>query len=426
MSAITIIVSFRAAEASCGIGFFYFNGPFSQGCLACPADCDECNVPDIWAPVTSCTKCRPSFQRLSTGACAACPTHCTTCRRISATYDACLTCVNGYRLVGDRCQLICPTNCQTCSGVPNWFLTCSQCETGYAFDSQGTSCVQCDSNCRACTNYFRQCTTCEAGFYRDPNPPYARCLACDTCAPGEFERSACTTLNARWCVACRRQEVVIDNRCVACSVGTYTSDDRLSCQPCSVCTAPTHFRANGGECTTTQNTVCTPCADNKAATRDDQAVCDTCTAGFFRRASGSTFVCARCSDNPCDANQYISCANAVRQCLTCPGVTTGTACARGMEPSKTCDGRSTEPSVCQNCGAGSERPAGSISLICERCRMGFFKTIQSSDDCGRCTNAPASDATYLGWGNTVPNTANCPWYGLRCLDQLREVADVRA
>ena len=372
---ITVIGSLRVMDASsCGLGFFFFNGPFSQSCLACPTDCDECYVPDIWAPVTSCTKC-----------------------------------ASGYRLVGDRCKLICPENCQTCSGVPNWFITCSECQAGFAFNSQGTDCVRCDSNCRSCTNFYRQCTDCEAGFYRDPNPPYAWCLACEVCAPGEIERSACSTTNPRWCTSCARHEVVVNNQCVACQVGTYTSDDRRSCPTCGVCSAPTHFRPNGGECTTTRNTICSACTDNKATSSNDLASCDTCNSGFFRQISGTSFVCARCTDHPCGQNQFISCSNAVRQCQTCPGVTAANACDKGKEPSKTCDGRSTEPSECRNCLAGSERPLGAVSLICEKCKTGFFKNEQSSNDCGRCTNAPANNSVYLPWGNIHANTRDCPW-----------------
>lgn len=398
---------------ACDIGYFYFNGPFWQGCLPCPTDCDYCYVPDIWTVVTKCTKCRPRYQLLASGDCAACPAYCLTCTRTASNTDTCLTCINGYRLVNGQCQLICPDNCKTCSGVPNWFITCSECEAGYAFESEETkACVACEANCQACTNYYGQCTTCNAGYYRDPYAPFRTCLPCLQCNSGEIETAACTTLSNRQCRACASSEIVNNNRCVACVAGTYTSSDRLSCPACSVCSAPALFRRNGDECTLTRNTICSTCLQDKATSAHDLPSCDTCASGFFRQASGSTFVCARCADYPCAQNQYISCANAVRQCLTCPGTTTATACAQGLEPDKACDGRSTVPSACGVCKAGSERPAGSRSLICEKCRTGFYKDTPGTPDCGRCTNAPQFNSTYLEWGNTAADTFNCPWYWL--------------
>ena len=185
--------------------------------------------------------------------------------------------------------------------------------------------------------------------------------------------------------------------------------DRLSCRFCDNCLPPNQFLRNGNQCTSSRNTICTACTDNKITTAENSPNCNTCASGYFSQASGITFVCAKCTDYPCGANQYISCANAVRACQTCPGVTAGTACAWGQEPDKQCDGRSTEPSQCRDCLAGSERPSGSTSLICEKCKTGFYKDMQSASSCSPCANAPAANSVYLPWGNSAAHTSNCPW-----------------
>lgn len=340
-----------------------------------------------------------------------CPSICRTCSVVSRNglpYYWCSTCYDGYGLYLSSCYA-CPSNCKTCAGS-TYPLTCSTCNDGYALSSVDGSCAPCDANCQICTNYYRQCTSCQSNTYRDPNPPYAACLTCDSCAAGEYERFFCSFSSNRYCVACAQGSAVINNQCVACTAGvTYTSSDRKSCQPCTVCQNPTEYLANGNECTTSRNTICSTCSNNKATSGPNLATCDTCASGYFMQASGTTFVCESCTANPCAQNQYISCANARRQCLTCPGVTLATACAAGNEPDKTCDGSSTTPSKCRECLAGSERPSGSSSLICEKCKTGFYKTGQSSSDCGRCTNAPQSNSTYLVWGNTPAVTTDCPW-----------------
>lgn len=339
-----------------------------------------------------------------------CPVNCLTCSvqfRNGRLDNWCTSCDVGYGLIGSLC-FSCPPSCEICAGA-TYPLTCSTCFFGYALSSAGGSCEPCAAHCYSCSNYQRQCTTCETGYYRDNSPPYQGCLPCLQCNSREVETYACTTLGNRVCKACANNEIIINNQCVACTPGTYTASDFLSCPTCSVCSAPTYFRRNGDECTTTKNTVCSTCTDNKATSAQDLPTCDTCAVGYFRQASGGSFVCASCTAYPCAQNQYISCANAVRQCLTCPGVTTATACSQGNEPNKACDGRSTEPSQCRNCLAGAERPAGSTSLICEKCKTGFYKEAQSSSDCGRCTNAPQSNSTYLVWGNTPASIRDCPW-----------------
>ncbi len=390
---------------------------FDNVCYSCEIGCSSCfkdllfvNGVPVWATGSTCQVCANRYVLSSSGVCESCPANCVTCRRIQATYDVCLTCDRGYRLVGDRCALICPENCETCEGIPFWTLKCTKCNPGFAFEDEvSKTCVQCEDNCRSCTDYVGACTSCQAGFYRDQNtPPFRTCLACNVCSPGSIEISACVTAGNRGCRACSPDQVVINNQCVTCTPGTYTSNDRLSCPTCSVCAAPSFYLKNGDACILTRNTICTACPDNKATSRNDLATCDICAAGYFQQQTQSNFFCARCLDYPCAINQYISCINGVRQCLACPGQTASTKCPVGQEPDKVCDGRSLQSSVCQDCRAGSERPIGAVSLICEKCKTGFYKTAAGVNNCVACTNAPGN-GTYLPWGNTLANTQDCIW-----------------
>ena len=401
------------AQQQCTAGFYLFE----TTCLPCASGCDSCyrQVTFVggvlgYSPDTTCQTCAENYQLLSSGQCVFCPAFCKSCSRNSAGNDVCLTCIMGYRLVGDRCVLVCPDNCQTCNGIPFRTLKCTQCNSGYGFvDVFARSCLQCGNNCKSCLYYDSACTTCETGYYRDQNTaPFRACVACTVCSPGSIETTACSTLFNRACLPCNPQEVVINNQCVSCTAGTYTSSDRLSCPACSVCAAPAYYLRNGDACTLTQNTVCTLCPDNKGTSGNDLASCDTCAAGYFRQQAQTDFFCARCLDYPCAINQYISCINGVRQCLACPGQTASTKCPVGQEPDKVCDGRSLQSSVCQDCRAGSERPSGSVSLICEKCKTGFYKTAAGVNNCVACTNAPGN-GTYLPWGNTLANTQDCIW-----------------
>lgn len=312
----------------------------------------------------------------------------------------------------------CPLGCLTC--YLNYAeIRCRTCTAGYAHYGVYDTCNKCGDRCRSCTfnkNGLGACNECYPGAYRNPNPPFIDCLPCTQCTTGQETVLTCNSQQNTACNNCGRGAVVrpdVDGTsyCLFCVNGmTYASDDALTCLTCRVCTAPNQYLTPNGQCTRQSNTVCADCTDNKATSANNLGTCDTCQAGFFKVASGTTFICQRCTDVPCGNNFFIQCTNAQRQCTLCPGTTSGNACEIGHEPSISCPGTATTPSECRACLKGTERPSKTLSLMCTRCaQVGFYKDRDGPENCGPCTNRPQSNSVYLSWGNSVPDNANCPW-----------------
>lgn len=319
-----------------------------------------------------------------------------------------------------QCQWLtqCPTGCQTCYDDYGE-IRCRTCTAGYAHYGVLDVCYKCGDRCTSCTYSkaagISACSACEAGTYRDYNPPFRNCLACYRCDPGMYTQQVCDFYGNTACAGCLLGTIVVPRAdgtsyCVGCELGaTYSNSDYTACLPCSTCRAPGKYMVNGGQCQTWLDARCADCTDNKATSADNLGTCDTCKADFFKVPSGNSFVCQRCDSVPCGANYYIQCTNAQRQCMLCPGTTSGNTCAIGHEPSKACPGTDTIPSECRPCLKGTERP-NTGSLTCTRCaQVGFFKAVDGAQNCGPCTNKPQSNSVYLTWGTSIPDNANCPW-----------------
>jgi hypothetical protein len=293
----------------------------------------------------------------------------------------------------------------------------ARCPIGY-FLALDQICTPCATNCATCVLVVSDwgrvvCTLCNAGYYLNPDKT---CRPCTVCGPGQAMTSLCDSHNDASCETCQAGQYVrftgipwSPYECNSCGGGQYAAPDKQSCLTCKTCSF-TEYLTDTNRCNTFRDHVCTACPDNKAVTVRNIASCDTCAAGFFSVRSGVSFTCSRCTDFPCGANPptFISCVNAERICTVCRGTTPATQCDPGQEPDKTCDGRSTENSKCRDCLAGSERPPGSNSLRCEKCKTGFFKSTQSTANCASCTNKPAN-SFYVSWGALDATSKDCPW-----------------
>ena len=351
-----------------------------------------------------------------------------------------VTCPSGYgEDNGGNCHR-CPDFCTDCyvtlqisssgSGLDK-FYHCEACVPFYGLDGipvysspPYTRCTPCRTpgnpgKCLKCQfvsgQTRRPCIECQIGHYRDALFAYTDCTPCTTCTIGQETTRICDFDGDAVCRDCGPSLIVRPNGdgtsyCDFCITGlTYANANRLSCDPCQVCSAPNQYLVPGGQCLTSRNTICADCTDNKGTSGNNLGTCDTCKADFFKVVNGNTFVCQRCDSVPCGANYYIQCTGAVRQCMLCPGTTSGNACAIGHEPSKACPGTDTIPSECRPCLKGTERPNPG-ALTCTRCnQVGFFKAVDGAQNCGPCTNKPQSNSVYLTWGTSIPDNANCPW-----------------
>jgi hypothetical protein len=350
--------------------------------------------------------CESGFGQDYWGTCHRCPDFCTECwvtLQLSSSgsgfdkFFHCTACAPFYGLDGIPSYFSPPyTRCTLCI-TPGYPGKCLKCQ----FESGQTR---------------RLCIQCQAGHYRDALFAYTDCSPCKVCTAGQETTRTCDFYGDRECADCYRGYIVAPRTdgtsyCSWCNSGvTYANANWLSCDPCSVCTSPNQYLPPDGQCLTYRNTLCSNCLENKATSSNNMGVCDTCQAGYFKVVSGNSFVCQACASVPCNANYYIQCANAVRQCVICPGITEGNACNAGYEPSSACDGTSASPSVCQECKKGTERPTNGLPLTCSRCnQVGFYKDKDGPQNCGPCTNKPQNDSVYLTWGNDVPSSANCPW-----------------
>lgn len=426
-----MLMCLRSVNAQCPAGQAFFN----QFCYTCTENCATCTAaPDSSGQIrTSCTSCYNQYFLIYDS-------------YFNGGSNRCSICPAGqafYPLLFNQFCFPCPENCATCTAAPNSNgqirTTCTRCNDRYVhvydpyFNGGSSRCLICPDNCKQCSivevslsgrvSYFTRCNSgqCDAGYYRNVE---RTCSACTVCSTGQALTTACLGDSNANCKQCSSGEYVapfglvyddpsgiswMSYFCVQCPGGKYVAENRQSCIDCTLC-ASTQYVPDLNRCSPSQNTVCTNCPGNKAVTYRNMASCDTCATGFFSMPSASSFVCERCTEHPCGANPptFISCVNAARTCEICTGTTPSTACPVGQEANKTCDGTSTQGSSCRNCLAGSERPAGSNSLKCEKCKTGFFKDAPSTANCSGCTNAPAN-AFYVSWGTLEAIANNCPW-----------------
>jgi hypothetical protein len=280
-----------------------------------------------------------------------------------ATCTACATCAAGQFQTA-ACTAGHDTVCATCA-----VCGAGQYQSAACGATSDTVCGGCDVDCAACTG-IGACTVCAAGHHLNNGV----CVACSTCAAGEYQAAACSANADTVCVGCS-----------TCGAGTFLTaacgpTNDTTCAACSACAAGTY---EAGACGGSSDRVCAACA--------------TCAAGTYETAActaSSNRACATCST--CGAGQF--------QAAAC-GPTTDTACT-----------------ACATCGAGQFQTAGcgptsdTACTACATCGAGQYQasacTATANALCGSCSNCPTGKyvATACGGSNDTACAAcdtNC-------------------
>jgi hypothetical protein len=233
---------------------------------------------------------------------------------------------------------------------------------------------------------------CSTGYYDSVND---RCATCKTCAPTEYETTACTSSTNRECAACSTLTCpVITNATVqrtgcgsgsagtctyTCASGYYKSagtDQNPTCTPCVTCSASTYETT---ACTSSTNRVCTDCASTCAAgTYESQA----CTSKTNR-------VCAQCATTcPYLIGGVASgCSTTTNATCSCPINTISTSVYDPYTQT------STQKCLC-NTGYSSSTGYGSS---CAMCSVGTYQDRTGQTSCKSCAACPSGQTRVCGF-----------------------------
>ena len=260
----------------------------------------------------------------------------------------------------------------------------------------------------------------------------AQCANCQVCQTSQRQRATpCGPINDRSCIQCPVGNIVTGSAldtCTQCAGGTYADNANNRCLTCQTC-ARTHRQT--GACTSASNRACEACTNNRVTSETNSQFCSLCRKDYYD-TQGSTVAnepnCAVCAGSACSVGSYVVCTTSAdgwsgyRECRRCQGhqISDSTPCTQHMGVATACSGAGTTAVNCENCPAGTERPAGSpwVSVTengvtiniqkCLPCGTGKFKASASNQACGDCTNKPENSA-YVSWGTDTPSTSSCPW-----------------
>lgn len=153
---------------------------------------------------------------------------------------------------------------------------------------QGTNgdCTPCASG-EYCAGADTPAQPCEGSQYDDDGDPASPCTEKKTCLAGTRVADEGTA--------------VTDRTCVACSEGTFTSDNNaLTCETWSTCLPGSHI-AEAGSASSDRR--CEPCADGTFSTAANSARCSSWReCGPFEYSSGTPSATTDRECSPCDAS----------------------------------------------------------------------------------------------------------------------------
>lgn len=329
----------------------------------------------------------------------------------------CSNCPIGYyKSVDNGCSC---RECRSCGGyfypstvcTPNQNAVCTYCgDCGVGYERQAVCTPGRDPECKSC----------EPGKYRS-DVGQSACQPCKVCDPKQRQRRVgCTATVDETCATCSPGFIVTAAQtCQQCTGDTYALDEAVTCAPCTTCTRTQKQRT---ACSSTTNRECTPCDANERTLATNAVSCDGCVEGYFR--FGTPAKCTLCAgmEEPlwCATYQYRRCYTelgmGLRQCLFCDGQNhaSSTKCADGQGVSEMCRGSQTSKLQCQDCEAGTHRPAGTpffegTHQRCVACPLGTFKAAKGTANCVSCTVKPAN-SQFSEWeaGNKRMED-KCPW-----------------
>lgn len=149
-------------------------------CISCNPKCKTCSTQQF------CTTCANPQAVPVNGVCNDCSYPCQTC---GTAPSICITCVQGFSLVGSTCITACPTGASPVNGV-------CQCAVGFIYSNQcvtqcptkfgpvGGQCVACSDKCASCQGTSATCTSCLNGFAL--NPVTGTCDLAPNCQFGQY------------------------------------------------------------------------------------------------------------------------------------------------------------------------------------------------------------------------------------------------
>lgn len=321
------------------------------------------------------------------------------------------TCNAGYYVATTSCVAMSGTpRCVACPGgkftTTSSQSTCSTCTICKAEEVQVTACSSTQNTV---------CQACAAGKYRGTVGQFAECQTCGTCTATQIETTQCGPIYNRACQDCGAGQIVVSNTCTTCDAGKYTTD-RITCKSCDTCNIGTYYTT---ACTSTQARVCATCGTGYTTSESNLNFCNQCADTYYNPSSVSPPSCVKCAANTaCSQNYWQKCTGGLRSCEVCDGhnAANSNSCPEGKGITTKCDGTGLQNTVCTDCGAGFERPAGTPMIEniqkCVKCGMGKFKAAAGTANCASCTNKPVN-SVYRNWDlGEAASTSSCPWYAV--------------
>jgi proprotein convertase subtilisin/kexin type 5 len=297
--------------------------------IACPAGCKTCDLSTTGAKI--CTAASDGYVLIGQSL-SKCDPSCKTCTGSASTNknSNCLSCYNGFNIVGGNCKKCTDANALTCSpNNPSFSLTCL---SGFT-PSSGGVCSACSSNCVKCDiNKAGSCDSegCGTGFAQ-----YGSSLLCVAC----FNGCAGCDSDPNSCTSCLESQYLSNGKCLPCSANCLSCSNSSSCSKCQQGYTPT----SSGSCGVPPGL---PCVNYDASL--------TCTAcdTTYELSSGKCLVSSSCNStgncSTCNYNQYLSSGN----CYTCPPLPNCSSCSL------------INSSLCFDCNKGYYLDASSICVAC--------------------------------------------------------------
>lgn len=399
---------------TCQPGYYFTNfecKACSNTCKTCvntPFDCTSCPGTQNLLGVTCIAGCGIGYYVDAFGVCFACQPECIQCNGIGN----CISCINGYYLLGTVCTPCNLVSCATCITTATTCLSCNaprllqvntcvlSCSPSYfqigvtTCQACPTGCATCDSNqCLTCLPTFRKrgllCSNpCPTGWYILDANNCAQCLSqcltcadgvsCLTCKPG-FVTAACVPCTAP-CLTCTGATTTCDS-CVP-GTNTYLQLGGGSCVVASLCTPGSYAETNNKcmacatQCATCVDFAdkCLTCSNPVKIWRNYECI-DSCSAGYIAIAN----LC--CPDKCTGCNQLEACSGCI------PGyyLTTDFKCLVCDANCLTC---SLNPTRCLSCSPGKFLQ----NFVCvAACDLNYYLSgtncLPCHQSCKACTGA---------------------------------------
>lgn len=291
--------------------------------------------------------------------------------------------------------------------------TCTGCSagaystgSGMAVASACQTCTDCvagqkiSTACSATTN--RVCASCTGGTDYTTALNQGTCAACTLCTSGQSRTTACIVSANTVCTPCTAGNYCPNtaaNTVTPCTPSNYCLANVAAPAPCTTCTTGTYI---GTACSSTANTVCSPCGTGTSFTNTSNAAacttCSACVSGQF--TATSCIVTANVVCQQCPAGSY--CAN--------PATGVTGPCTAGTDY---CLAGSVTKATCSVCAAGNYRTnlcTATANTVCAPCiaRTSFSTTSDAASctACGTCAGGQYVSSFCTTSSNIV--CAGCP------------------